>query len=132
MKRQLILGLGVVGFVTVGVLAGGLDGLLTPYMEVGEAAEYMPTHPDAAIEVAGDVLAGSIVRASSGLEVTFKITDGERQIRVGYRGVIPDNFADGQQVVVIGSVAGSDSIAANKLLVKCPSRYEGEEQPHKD
>ena len=131
MKRQFILGSGVIVFVTVGVLSGGFEGMLTPYMEVDEAADYMPAHPDAAIEVVGTVLAGSITRAPSGLELTFRLTDdGERQIKVGYRGVIPDNFADEQEVVVVGRVAASDSIAARRLLVKCPSRYEGEKQPH--
>lgn len=132
MKRQVILGLGVIGFIAIGVIAGGFEGIMTPYFEVEEAIAYLPAHPEASIEVTGRVLAGSIVRATSGLELTFRLTDGEHQINVSYHGVIPDNFAEEQQVVVVGKVAGSDSIAARQLLVKCPSRYEGDEQLDKD
>ena len=132
MKRQVILGLGVIGFIAIGVIAGGFEGIMTPYFEVEEAIAYLPAHPEASIEVTGHVLAGSIVRATSGLELSFRLTDGEHQIKVGYRGVIPDNFAEEQQVVVVGKVADSDSITARQLLVKCPSRYEGDEQLDKD
>ena len=44
---------------------------------------------------------------------------------VRYKGVKPDNFDEAYHVVAIGKYTG-DAFAADKLLIKCPSKYEAE------
>jgi cytochrome c-type biogenesis protein CcmE len=47
---------------------------------------------------------------------------------VRYHGLRPANFEDAISIVAIGSWdAGANEFAARKLLVKCPSKYQGSE-----
>ena len=78
-------------------------------------------------------VAGALVRNSSSYEdgtLLFTIQEpatGET-MQVAYRGVKPGNFEDAVSVVAIGRWdAAQGVIAADKLLVKCPSKYQGAE-----
>ena len=57
----------------------------------------------------------------------FSIADEEtgETMLVRYKGVKPDNFDEAYHVVAIGKYTG-DAFAADKLLIKCPSKYEAE------
>ena len=57
----------------------------------------------------------------------FSIADEEtgETMLVRYKGVKPDNFDEAYHIVAIGKYAG-DAFAADKLLIKCPSKYEAE------
>jgi len=57
----------------------------------------------------------------------FSISDEEtgETMLVRYKGVKPDNFDEAYHVVAIGKYTG-DAFAADKLLIKCPSKYESE------
>jgi cytochrome c-type biogenesis protein CcmE len=47
-------------------------------------------------------------------------------MQVRYHGVKPGNFEDAISIVAIGQYsADQEEFAANKLLVKCPSKYQG-------
>jgi cytochrome c-type biogenesis protein CcmE len=45
---------------------------------------------------------------------------------VVYRGIKPANFRDALSIVAIGRYE-SGALHAEKLLVKCPSKYQGQE-----
>ena len=51
-------------------------------------------------------------------------TTAER-MNVVYYGVVPGNFDQATSVVLIGKPE-QDSFVADKMLVKCPSKYQGE------
>ena len=57
----------------------------------------------------------------------FSIADEEtgETMLVRYKGVKPDNFDEAYHIVAIGKYTG-DAFTADKLLVKCPSKYEAE------
>jgi cytochrome c-type biogenesis protein CcmE len=74
--------------------------------------------------VSGDVVPGSIIRAGS--EVRFQIADSTGSLPVVYRGVVPDIFGEGIQVVVEGQPDASGTFQADTLLAKCPSKFEAE------
>ena len=60
----------------------------------------------------------------------FTLKDPKTQsiLRVRYKGVKPGNFEDAISIVAIGRFdAGTKEFDANKLLVKCPSKYQGAE-----
>ena len=61
---------------------------------------------------------------NSGEDVGFNMTDGEATLAVYYRGIIPDTFVDGADVVVEGQLQPDGVFAAHTLLAKCPSKYE--------
>ena len=58
----------------------------------------------------------------------FSIADEEtgETMLVRYKGIKPDNFDEAYHIVAIGKYTG-DAFAADKLLIKCPSKYEAEQ-----
>ncbi len=48
------------------------------------------------------------------------------RLKVLYHGEIPGNFQQAKSVTVIGK-PGPDGFVAEKMLVKCPSKYQGED-----
>ena len=102
---------------------------LTPYVSFREARTM-----DRNLQVAG-----ALVRGSSSYEdgaLTFAIQEqgtGET-MKVVYHGIKPGNFEEAISVVAIGryQAAGGGALAAEKLLVKCPSKYQGVEPETKE
>jgi len=76
------------------------------------------------VRVAGNVVAGSIQRDPTAFEVRFDAADASGVLPVVYRGVLPDIFGDGVEVVVEGKYAADGTFTAGTLLVKCPSKFE--------
>ena len=60
----------------------------------------------------------------------FTITDGDRVMKVRYRGngVLPDTFKDKAQVVLEGHYNNKKQFfEAQVVFAKCPSKYEGQD-----
>lgn len=56
----------------------------------------------------------------------FEITDGEQSIRVHYRGIVPNTFRDGAEVMVTGIYNPESGIfEAQEVITKCASKYVG-------
>jgi len=51
--------------------------------------------------------------------------DSAERLKVVYSGVVPGNFDQATSVVVKGKSEG-DTFVAEQMLVKCPSKYQGE------
>jgi cytochrome c-type biogenesis protein CcmE len=64
------------------------------------------------------------VRDASGRSMTFSVTDGAHVYPVSYRGLPPDTFTDGVDVVLEGRLAHDGTFRATTVLAKCASRYE--------
>jgi cytochrome c-type biogenesis protein CcmE len=73
--------------------------------------------------------AGNIVGIEQGLDkVSFSfimIDEKGKEQKVSYNEPMPQDFTKSEKVVVIGSYAG-DTFRANKILLKCPSKYQEE------
>ncbi|MBI2321055.1 MAG: cytochrome c maturation protein CcmE [Chloroflexi bacterium] len=80
------------------------------------------------VRLAGWVVGPSVERQGNSLR--FAVTDlmsGE-QVQVTYKGVVPDIFGDGIEVIVDGRYAREREVfEATTLLAKCPSKFEGQE-----
>jgi len=76
------------------------------------------------VKIGARVVPGSIDRESSGRAMTFTVTDGAHSFPVSYRGIAPDTFTDGVDVVVEGRMAHDGTFRAITVLAKCASRYE--------
>ena len=64
------------------------------------------------------------VRNPGGKQFEFRVTDGTTTYPVIYRGLAPDTFTDGVDVVVEGRLGHDGTFHATTLLAKCASRYE--------
>lgn len=75
------------------------------------------------IRVGGLVLKGSVTRKDA-LNITFKISDGEKDLLISYKGLTPDLFREGQGIIANGKYDEKNSIfVASQLLVKHDENY---------
>lgn len=105
------------------------------YLTPGELASKVSSDSSfvgTGVKVGARVVPGSIVRAASGREVAFRMTDGAQTYPVVYRGIIPDTFSDSADVVVEGRLNADGTFRATTLLAKCASRYENAPEKYRD
>ena len=75
-------------------------------------------------ELTGKVANGSVQR--SGEELRFRLRDrkGTASVPVRYRGVVPDPFREGREVIVSGKLERGTFVAErDSLVTKCPSKF---------
>jgi len=77
---------------------------------------------DRTVRLGGMVQRGSLVRATDGVTVSFRVTDGSAITPVTYRGILPDLFREGSGFVAEGRMAGA-TFAADTILAKHDERY---------
>lgn len=119
-------------WITAAVVAAAIGYLVTTslqnnavyYLTVSELQAAGTTLEGQPVRVAGNVVPGTIQRDTQGFTVRFAISDATGQIPVTYRGVVPDIFGPGTEVVVEGRYAEAGGFTAATLLAKCPSKFE--------
>lgn len=104
---------------------------LTP-SELSTKLSSDPTLHDVGVKLGARVVSGSIKREAGGRQYAFLVTDGAREIPVVYRGIAPDTFTDGVDVVVEGRMGRDGTFHATTLLAKCASRYESAPEKYRD
>lgn len=98
---------------------------LTPYVSYDQARE-----GNRMVQVAGALEKGSSAYKAAEESLYFTLEDPESKetLRVRYKGLKPANFEDAISIVAIGRYDEAKAeFAADKLLVKCPSKYQGAE-----
>jgi cytochrome c-type biogenesis protein CcmE len=78
--------------------------------------------PGTRVRLGGLVKPGSLERGDK-LAVRFAVTDGNRDIRVAYQGLLPDLFREGQGVVAEGVIEPGGEFRADTILAKHDERY---------
>jgi cytochrome c-type biogenesis protein CcmE len=73
------------------------------------------------VRLGGLVEAGSVEK--TGEIVAFSVTDLSNNVRVTYRGLLPDLFREGQGVVVEGAFDESGRFVASEVLAKHDETY---------
>lgn len=121
---------------TVGMLAGA--GLIAAFVAFGAGAFKSSLTPYVSFEAARSTrnavqVAGSLVPHSTRFDsaqgmLLFALADETGDVlAVSYKGTKPGNFEEATQIVAIGRFNGSE-LEAERLLVKCPSKYQGVEE----
>ncbi len=126
-----LLVLGTAGY----LMASSIGETATYYLTPSELAGKLVANPgfiNNGVKVGARVVDGSIVRDPGGREVTFQMTDGAKTYDVHYRGVAPDTFTEGVDVVVEGRLDANGVFQATTLLAKCASRYENAPDKYQD
>lgn len=76
----------------------------------------------------GEIEKSTIKIGTGGQTVSFDITDEEGGVAtVLYKGSPPNNLNEAVHVVAVGGMNG-EIYEAHKLMLKCPSKYESEQQ----
>ena len=122
--------LGTAGY----LMASSIKDTAVYYLTPGELSAKTvsdPTFFDTGVKVGARVVPGSIKREPGGKSVAFAISDGAKTYNVIYRGITPDTFTDGVDVVVEGRLDRAGTFHATTLLAKCASRYENAPDKYK-
>lgn len=75
------------------------------------------------IRAGGMVVVGSVHRNSDTLDVTFDVTDFKHNVRIQYRGILPDLFREGQGIVAQGKLMNNGIFRASQVLAKHDEKY---------
>jgi cytochrome c-type biogenesis protein CcmE len=118
-----LLVLGPVGYLMASSIRETGEYYLTP-TELEAKLSADSTFHNVGVKVGARVVPGTIQRDPGGREYAFRVTDGAQTIPVVYRGIAPDTFTDGVDVVVEGRMDRDGTFRATTLLAKCASRYE--------
>ena len=69
------------------------------------------------------VVEGSVERVKDGLTVRFGVSDGAKEIKISYTGILPDLFSEGQGIVALGSINNQGEFIASEVLAKHDENY---------
>ncbi len=108
----------IAGFIAYSVFA--FQESVTPYVTFAQAKSSKST-----VQVKGTLAGSQVTQYGDGRSIRFILRDdaGE-EAAVVYRGVQPEGLDQATGIVAIGKY-NSGEFHADKLLVKCPSKYQG-------
>jgi len=121
-RKKIIVFISAVVLLTFSIILMS-DDLFSPYVSFS----YAESHPGKYVQVIGKRGKGDEVKHDE-KGFSFLITDESGlKLNVYHSGVKPLNFEHTEQVVVLGKFSKENStFIADKVLVKCPSKYEKE------
>ena len=120
MKKVKIMAIIALPTVFIVIVSGVFTANLSPYISVTQLKEQNMTQVN--IQVYGQAVVDTIYYNSTSHIESFDLTDGINTVKVTYRGLI-NNLQNSTEVVAIGVYNGV-ILQAEKVLVKCPSKYE--------
>ncbi len=118
--RKYLLAVLLLGF--VGYAGWTFSDTVTPYVGIGEARQSKSN-----VQVKGLLDKASPPPHMEGGEFVFVLLDEEtgETMPVRYHGMKPDQFEQAYHIVAIGKYREeAEAFHADKLLIKCPSKYE--------
>jgi cytochrome c-type biogenesis protein CcmE len=90
-----------------------------------EPSELVNAAPGTSAQLTGRVVKGSIERDGNG--IAFRVVDRDGKgpsLPVSYKGVVPDPFRGGREIVLTGTVESAAFVGEpDTLITKCPSKF---------
>lgn len=129
-QRRFIVGAVLIAAAVSYLVYAGIKTTSVYYFEMDEFLARRAAHAGEDLRVKGWVRAGSVRwdPATSSLAFELARKDGSEPVPVAYKGILPDMFSEGREVVVEGryEVPG---LRAKQIMTSCPSKYEAEREP---
>jgi cytochrome c-type biogenesis protein CcmE len=126
-KRRFVVGALVIAAAVSYLVWAGIRTTSTYYFEMHEFVPRRAQHDGEDLRVKGWVRAGSMRWDARTSQLAFELSrqDGSDAVPVAYKGILPDMFAEGREVVVEGRYA-EGAFTARQIMTSCPSKYEPE------
>ncbi len=121
-RKKIIVFISAVVLLTFSIILMS-DDLFSPYVSFS----YAESHPGKYVQVIGKRGKSEEVKHDEKGFFFVISDDAGSKLKVYHSGVKPLNFEHTEQIVVLGKFSKENSIfIADKVLVKCPSKYEKE------
>ena len=116
----------LVNLVLIIIITSGFLGLILKNLNENISFYFTPTEIltkkyITTARLGGVVKKNSLITNDNGL-IEFIVTDYKNEIKVNYKGILPDIFREGQGVVAIGKVENTNFVAS-KILAKHDENY---------
>lgn len=120
MKKVKLLAIIALPVIFLVLVSGVFTSNVSPYVSVTQLKNDNMVQRN--IQVYGQAVVNTINYDKNTNILTFDITDGNNSVTVQYHGVV-NNLANSTEVVAVGEYK-ANVLQAEKILVKCPSKYE--------
>lgn len=131
-KIKLILALSVLLGAFGYLMVSSFNNAKTYYMTISEVTDSADKGKlgEQNLKVSGKLVGQSVKWDSSKVELKFELIseDQNKTMPVLYKGVKPDNFNEGIEVIVDGKYTVEQVFLADKVMTKCPSKYEEQQK----
>jgi cytochrome c-type biogenesis protein CcmE len=124
--------LGIAGVILVGAVTYlAIAGMQKGWVYTVGVEQYLAlARHDQRIRICGTVAPEELAINKAQLAANFFIKGTDKQLRVAYKGVVPDLFKEGAEVVIEGKQDAAGVFQADVLMTKCSSKYEGMPKDH--
>jgi cytochrome c-type biogenesis protein CcmE len=104
------------------------DEIFSPYVTF----KYAKENPTKYVQIIGKRAKDSrVLHDSTGFSFTLADDKGD-ELKIFHSGVKPQNFEHAEQIVILGKYESEKNLfEADKVLTKCPSKYQKEEKEEK-
>jgi cytochrome c-type biogenesis protein CcmE len=124
-RRRFVVGAVLIAAAVSYLVYAGIRSTSVYYFDLHEFTGRRDQHVGEPVRVKGWVRQGTMRWDARSNDLAFDIAlqDGRDPMPVAYRGILPDMFAEGREVVVEGRWAGG-AFSATQIMTSCPSKYE--------
>jgi len=126
--KLLIGGVILVGAVSYLAWAGMKEGWATYHLSV-DAFLKDTQHHGQRVRLFGKVAEEGLASNPGRLSASFVLLGESGRVNVAYKGVVPDLFKAGAEVVVEGTLDKQGTFQSDVLMTKCASKYDSKEHP---
>ena len=120
---RLAIGSAIVLSVTAYMAFVGASSSWQYYLTVDECIADASTLLNERIRVSGRVANDSLCIADNRSGATFMLAGANGNLTVDCSGQLPDNLAEGKQVVVEGRLQDTGHLVGDRVLTRCASKY---------
>ncbi len=122
-RRLFAISAGMIGLGAAAALVlTALEDNIVFFYSPTEVAE-KPPQAGRRLRIGGLVKEESVRRLGDGVTVAFVVTDLSNELKVTFRGVLPDLFREGQGVVAEGTFDPAGTFMASEVLAKHDETY---------
>ena len=122
-QTRILIAAAVIVVVIVYLVISSAKGATQYSLTIGELQAKGQTAIGQGARVSGLLDGNSISWDAQNLVLRFLLTGQGSTLPVVYKGIKPDMFRDGAEVIVEGKLGADGTFEAKTLLLKCPSKY---------
>ena len=124
MKPKIVIGVGIVIIALVFLIFSGFKETAMYYLTIPEVNAQETKYVGQGVRISGYVVPESIDWNAEKIELKFTMEEDGDSLDVYYKSIMPDQLAEAQQIIVEGVMDSTQVLNAERILLKCPSKYE--------